>query len=604
MLSYAAVFTLRRPRVSWTLATALLITTYGALLRLDAFVGKYGTLQHPAWARFATHDVAPVARHLRPSAVEWRPEARPYVGGDPFNYLKFAREMTAFYQPHVREPMFLTATRAGLAALDQQDAGVSLASAVGSTLAILGTYLVGAALVSPLGGLVAAAILAVEYDAITWAVDGWRDDFFTATILFAAWALLRFHDRPVFRYAVLAGITGGIASLTRITALSFLVPALAWVAIAGPGSTRRDRAIYAGVASVILAACVLPFLISCAIATGDPFFSINYHTVYYRSAEGVRAAEPMSAADYIRSKFSHLPIGTIDVGITGVFVRPFVTKWNGLSVWMPELGRVLSWLAAAGLAMMPFSAKGRLTLLILLTSLVPYAFTWNIGDGGAWRFTMHAYPFYIAAAVFAMAGVYRVLDAGMTGKAFPWRRSARRAALVLAAMGAAAAAWSLTIPWLVVREMIQKRESVSIETGGRDWAFFRDGWSPPHVEGLVPVRVSRVDRASVFMPLPDKAPYVLMLRLDPVAPAVQNVLTVLFNSQVVGRFHLDWNPQRVGAYRVPLPAAWAKTGTNELTLIPDAMVAAGSAGPRFAWMDPSERIGLRVWYIRVLPDTP
>ena len=177
---------------------ALLITMYGALLRLDALTGKYGTLEHPAWARVATHPLAGVASHLRPTAVSWPREPNPYVGGDPINYLKYAREMRTFYQPHVREPMFLAATRAGLAALDQQDAGVSLASAAGSTLAIFGTFLLGAAVISPAGGLLAAAIFAVEYDVITWAVDGWRDDFFTATVLFAAWSLIRFHRSPSF----------------------------------------------------------------------------------------------------------------------------------------------------------------------------------------------------------------------------------------------------------------------------------------------------------------------------------------------------------------------------------------------------------------------
>jgi len=30
-------------------------------------------------------------------------------------------------------------------------------------------------------------------------------------------------------------------------------------------------------------------------------------------------------------------------------------------------------------------------------------------------------------------------------------------------------------------------------------------------------------------------------------------------------------------------------------------VTAGSAGPRFAWLDAGERIGVRFWYVRVLP---
>jgi hypothetical protein len=56
---------------------AVLIALYGGLLRLDAFTGRYGTLDRPAWARIMTHDVAPLARHLRPSAVTWGRVARP-----------------------------------------------------------------------------------------------------------------------------------------------------------------------------------------------------------------------------------------------------------------------------------------------------------------------------------------------------------------------------------------------------------------------------------------------------------------------------------------------------------------------------------------------
>ena len=52
---------------------ALLITLYGGLLRLDAFTGKYGTLDRPGWARFMTHDVAPLARELRPSSCRLGP---------------------------------------------------------------------------------------------------------------------------------------------------------------------------------------------------------------------------------------------------------------------------------------------------------------------------------------------------------------------------------------------------------------------------------------------------------------------------------------------------------------------------------------------------
>ena len=227
---------------------ALLITLYGGLLRLDSFTARYGTLERPAWARFMTHEVAPVAPALRPSHVVWGREERPYAGGDPINYLAFARQMTSLYQPHVREPGFLALTRVCLWALDQQDAAISLASAIGSMLAIFATYLVGAALISPLGGLAAAFILAIDYQVITWAVDGWRDDTFTALALLTAWAFLRLRSQPTFGHALLAGFLGGAACLTRISALSFILPALVWLVVDGPDrsgasgrGTRRRR---------------------------------------------------------------------------------------------------------------------------------------------------------------------------------------------------------------------------------------------------------------------------------------------------------------------------------------------------------------------------
>ena len=50
-----------RNRAIAVYAAAAAITLYGALLRLDAFVGKYGVLDHPAWARVMTHQVAAFA---------------------------------------------------------------------------------------------------------------------------------------------------------------------------------------------------------------------------------------------------------------------------------------------------------------------------------------------------------------------------------------------------------------------------------------------------------------------------------------------------------------------------------------------------------------
>jgi hypothetical protein len=345
-------------------ALALLITVFGGLLRLDAFVGKYGTLDHPAWARIVTHDIAPLAASMRPSSVVWGREPQPYVGGDPINYIRFAREMKGFYQAHVREPVFLALTRAGLWALGGQDAAVSLASLVGSVLAVYAAFLVASALLSPLAGVLAALLLAIEYEAITWAPDGWRDDTFTATVLFAAWALIRLRQRPSAANAVLAGGLCGISCLTRITALSFVTPALVWLVADGSAPARREKAKHAALAFGVLGIVVAPYVISCAIATGDPLYDI-------------------------------------------------------------------------------------------------------------------------------------------------------------------------------------------------------------------------------------------VLRIDPVDPESQERVSVLFNRHFVGALRLSWNPERVGSYRVRVLPHMVRS-TNELTIIPGSLVAAGSAGPRFAWLDSDDRIGVRLWYVRVI----
>ena len=75
---------------------------------------------------------------------------------------------------------------------------------------------------------------------------------------------------------------------------------------------------------------------------------------------------------------------------------------------------------------------------------------------------------------------------------------------------------------------------------------------------------------------------------------------MLFNRKMAGLIHLRWNPERVGSYRLTVPERMVQAGSNELTLVPESIVTAGAAGPRFAWLDPTEKIGLRLWHVRVV----
>jgi hypothetical protein len=557
-------------------AAAASITLYGALLRLDAFVGKYGTLDHPAWARVMTHDVATVVRAIRPARVQWTRERTPYIGGDPIGYLGFGREMTTFYQPHFREPVFLTAVRMSLWMLDGQDAAVSLASATGSVLLIVATFLLGSEIAGAGGGLAAALVVAIEYDLIVWSVDGWRDDLFAAFVVLSAWTLVRLRDRPSFANALGAGLVCGLTCLTRVTALSFIVPALLWIVIAGGRELRRERYESVAVAAVLTAAVLGPFLISCAIATGDPFLAIDQHTIYYRAAEGLDLKQHTTAGAYVLQKFKAHPVATTDLAVTGLFVRPFAIKWNGLGAWSSWLGPVLMWLSLGGLAAFVFSPRGRLLLAIIVASLLPYAFTWNVAAGGEWRFTMHVYGLFIVAAMYAVALTPRLADRKV------WRPLARRAIAVVTAAAAATALY-LAFPWFVVGEALALNESVSVEAGGRDRVFFRSGWSPAEANGNVTTRTSRASRSIVHFPLPDVDEYEIVLRVDPVAAAPVSSAMILFNGQIAGGFGFVTSPERIGSYRLTVPRTWQKTGDNEL-----GIATTGAEG-------------VRLWLVRIIP---
>jgi hypothetical protein len=153
-------------------------------------------------------------------------------------------------------------------------------------------------------------------------------------------------------------------------------------------------------------------------------------------------------------------------------------------------------------------------------------------------------------------------------------------------------------PWFVIREAIARGESTSVETGGRDLVFYRSGWTAPHREGIW-VRVSRGERSRVRIPLAAARTYDIVLRIDPVDPARQDRVSVLFNGHFVGAPRLSHDPDRVGSYVVRVQPHMVRSD-NELVIVPSTLVAAGSAGPRFAWIDPDERIGVRLWYVRVI----
>ena len=599
------------------------ITLLGALLRLDALTVKYGWLEHPGWAVRLEQALLPVSSALRPEGAPWARVDQPYVRGDPINYLRFAREMRHFYQAHVREPVFLALTRGMLWLMRGSDIAVSYASALAGTLAIVATYLLGTAAWSRAAGLIAAAALAIELDAVKWAVDGWRDDTFMLFVALCGWAFVRLLQRPTRRWAVAAGVIAAGACLTRISALSFVVPALVWIGVRQwrghasditpaigsrmPHARRRTIALPAVTAACVMAALVAPFLINCWRATGDPFFAINYHTVYYRAAEGRSLEEPVGALTYVAGKLRERPLGTIDTAGVGLLVFPFTNKWFGFTQWSPWLGPVLRWFAVAGLILALWSREGRLLWLILVTSLAPYAVTWSVGGGGEWRFTQHAYPFYLAAAGAAMAilgcAAVRVLRRQAELASLATRRRLRQSAAfaLIVALG-----WLLyvTLPYFVIREALAAGDTVSVGVSNRDLLFFDSKWSDRSGSGNVVVRVAVADRVSIRLPLPRPTEHLLTLRMDPpqlADPAYQPKVTVFVDGHTIGHVRFDFDPQRMGAYRMTVPRELAGRSFSRLDLVASHTVPAAQAGPRFAWLPGETPVAFYLWYVRVEP---
>jgi hypothetical protein len=395
-----------RPWLAPLLAT--LVVVVAAAIRLDVICAMYGPFERPAWLFELQEHAHDTIGRLRPVSLAITHVATPYVGGDPYSYLRLARTMSSFYAANVREPIHPYVTRLWLSPLADQDVAVSFSSASFSVLAVIATYLLGSYAFSKRVGLIAALALALERDVVVLAAEGWRDDATMAMFALACWAFLRCLDRPTILHATIAGIVGGVAVLTRISTLSFVIPGIAllvWRGLRRPRPDGPSRGAYLRTAAISLAiasAIAAPFLINCAIAFGDPFYSINAHTAFYRARAGLAFDQPMSVGAFLAMRLRHHPWELLSSAVQGVTTYPFALKWAGFDYWLRGLGRPLMYLSLLGMALALWTRNGRILAILLIASLLPYAFTWRINGGGEWRFTMNAYPIYLIAMAYVL----------------------------------------------------------------------------------------------------------------------------------------------------------------------------------------------------------
>ena len=99
--------------------------------------------------------------------------------------------MPSFYDAHDREPVYPYVLKMVLHLFGNQDVAVSFTSTAFSLLAIWLTSVLGAMVWSRAAGLLAALGLALDYDAVSLASAGWRDDAFVAAVVLCAVLILR-----------------------------------------------------------------------------------------------------------------------------------------------------------------------------------------------------------------------------------------------------------------------------------------------------------------------------------------------------------------------------------------------------------------------------
>ena len=587
-------------------AVLALILVYGAGLRFEALLGGYWPEAPPRWAERVVSWVHP----LRPRAWHWPHVEHPYGGGDAAAYLRYARQMHNPYEPRVREPLFVMATKAGLWVTGWRDVGVSVASCAFSVLAIAVTYLLGAYAFSRWVGLGAALALAIEHQAIAQSVTGFRDEAFAVFVVLTAWAALRLYRRGTFGDALLLGFAGGAAWLTRITTPTLLLPmylALASFPRSRPWRQRLERVAVAG---LIACALMAPFMVNCAVRYGDPFYSINEHVVFYRVGSNLSYNHGMTVLDYLRSSFR--PAQMADTVFIGYTEYPFGRKWD-YGDWARPLGPILAGMSIAGIALWLFSASGRLLLLAHLATMFAFAFTYEAREGGPWRLTFHAYPFYLIAASLAAVWSARLLvSAGARQRLRAWLSLRRGFGLAAAAGGLVASSWLLWhgLSYLRFAETLAAARDpgrlVGFQAGSRDAFFFAENW---HMAAEAPGwpehywRGSRGRAATLRLPLTAGRGYVVTLGLDPVLPEQSSpgVLQVDFNGRRLAAIGLQWHPEKTGRYTVPVPAPFVIEGANRLTLSVDPAALAGTTDAARKHAPDGSGAAFALYYVMIRP---
>ena len=121
-------------------------------------------------------------------------------------------------------------------------------------------------------------------------------------------------------------MAAGLAILTRIMAVSFLVAGVGWILFAHRNAWRTHLR---GAGLALLAATLTagPYFVNCWRVYGDPLYTFNVHGAIYSAAEG-EADWKGSTASYVSNRIAQRPIAIVDTVAQGLTSYPFTNKWQ------------------------------------------------------------------------------------------------------------------------------------------------------------------------------------------------------------------------------------------------------------------------------------
>jgi len=559
--------------VGYTLLVLVLL--YAAALRFDAVIGHWGMVPGSVAAEAIQTRFVGLIRHIRPEALDWRRFSYT-TGGDPYAYLQEARERTNFYAAHLREPLFVFSVRFILHVLGQADIAGAVTSGLFSWLTVVAIYLIGSATFNVWVGLGAAAALSIERDVIGLGAMGYRDDAFAFFVVLTAYGSLMVLERPSRTRWAWWGVIASAACLTRLTALSFVLPAGAYLMLP-EGRVPRDRSAAVGLGLLVL--LTAPFLINCYVTFGAMFYPVTGLRSAWNWEGG--PASPTGMTRYLFGRLADRPFAFLDALATGA-ISMFSDRWHGFDGW--PLFTAHSWLSAlalVGLLRFPWSTRGRLLLLILVSSSLPVLFIRDMPDGNQYRYGLHVYPFLLVASFAAVDRCLRTSTMILhIAKSRAWSNLTRLAgqALITTAVAVLIAVAVSVLPYARMLEDLHLDGQTIVVAGPRDALFFRRGWYAPVTVGNVTARASHGRVATLWIPMLADQDATMTIRMDPVLPANRPPphLEAGLNGAPVAAWTLSPIPDRMGTYVAELPHRRARGGLNRLELTASSAVRVDS----------------------------